>query len=259
MIISQYGEGKMKMEHNNPPNKKEERKLFCPFWCILLIGILVSLPSISGTNTIQKFLNNTEVNYRIYCENKATGVLCDNSVKCNITISHYPNGSILAANVSATYKTNGVWNYSFGNLTTIGIYDIAGTCIGMGLKDSGITNFEVVSALDTSSTSGLAALLSLLAVPGIMVFFGINFRKRHLPLALLFSIAAFWFILLGINTASGIAGNQTNASGILPNIHTLYIMFIWIMIAFAGYFIGYFIYVFGKGLTKQEKDEFEIE
>lgn len=214
---------------------------------ILCATFLLLLPSIiSAQCDNQEFVNGTDADYLICCENLATGVLCDSTVNCNVTAAHYPNGSLLAANVSATFRTDGIWNYSFGNLDVLGVYDIAGFCIGMGYQDSDTDTFEVVTSVEETTTHGIASLLALFAVPAMMVVFGINFRKRHLPLTFLFSIATFWFILLGINLASGIASSETDASSIIPNINILYIIFVWIMIFFVGYMLIYFIYQFSQ-------------
>ena len=110
------------------------------FSSILLF--LLILPQVKAELPNNTFEPNDLVNYFVYCV-ELNNSICSNSTSCTLTALN-PDTSILVQNVLMSYNGSGFFNYSFGILTTEGIYS---TLIHYNNSEQGVTSYFITMGI----------------------------------------------------------------------------------------------------------------
>lgn len=194
-----------------------------------IIFIILSL-SLMGITTMTE-----EASAIISCQNQhdSAEMPCleiTPSLNCTSDIVVRLSNSSFVTNITMFNRTNDNSFNATINLST-GIYKLT-------LCDGQTATFEVG---DFKTTWKLAVILSILAIASSLIFFSIKLSKEHLPLSVLLSFSALWFLSMATNIGVSLTRGGTSSSAMLINTTTLYNIFLWVIFLFAAYLSVFFI------------------
>lgn len=144
------------------------------------------------------------------------------------------NISVTCDNVSVSGED--IWSYVLGSN-----------------KTANVTLTEIYD--DVEGIPYIAVILALIAASGIMIFFSVRQETGQIPLKILFFMGGMMFMLIGLNFVRVISGDLGASAEIVKLINTGYIVFMWITLISA---IFYIIYVIAQYMhEKKESEEME--
>lgn len=205
---------------------------------IILSLVLLAMPVFAQQTEfeIMTWQNNTEVNRNVLCSSIG-GITCDNSHSCYIT-AYYPNWTLLISDKEMSFKSDGYYNYSFGNLTTTGDYYAAATCTDGNDYGTSDASFRVVQKIlykgGGLNMYEIAIIFGLVGGALVMGLIGMLSKSLWMRPLLLFS--ALGLLIVSGNAMMQIAIIEVQ-SGLLATIEGAYSLFIYITITVLALFI----------------------
>ena len=101
----------------------------------------------------------------------------------------------------------------------------------------------------------LSIIITIIMAAVLVGILAITLNDNHIALKFFFMLASFLILLIGLNTARGIAEVNSAAATITTSINTAYISLLWIFFLTFGYFLIYFIIEFKNIKAAKEKEE----